>query len=110
MMDAEVGDDVFGDDPTVLELEALTATMFEKQAGLLVPSGTMGNLIAVMAHCERRGSEMIVGMKNHLVGPEGCVCLAGCVWLVLPAGSLRLASVCVCHRQGSVRVTGSGRQ
>ncbi|EKX53714.1 hypothetical protein GUITHDRAFT_100686 [Guillardia theta CCMP2712] len=67
MVESEVGDDVFGDDPTVIALEEECARLFEKEAGLFVPSGTMGNLIAVMVHCDSRGSEVILGSKNHLV-------------------------------------------
>ena len=67
MVNADLGDDVFGDDPTVIELEKLCASMFGKPAGLFVPSGTMGNLLAVMTHCNERSSELIIGNKNHLV-------------------------------------------
>ena len=67
MVNAELGDDVFGDDPTVIELERLCASMFGKPAGLFVPSGTMSNLIGVMTHCNERASEVIIGDKNHLV-------------------------------------------
>jgi len=49
---AEVGDDVFGDDPTMLKLEAETAALLGKEAALFVPSGTMGNLISILVHCE----------------------------------------------------------
>ena len=67
MVNAELGDDVFGDDPTVIELEKLCAELFKKPAGLFVPSGTMSNLIGVMTHCSERGSEVILGNQNHLV-------------------------------------------
>jgi threonine aldolase len=60
MATAEVGDDVFEDDPTVQLLEAEMAQVAGKQAALFVPSGTMANLIAVMVHCEVRGSEVRV--------------------------------------------------
>lgn len=63
---AEVGDDVLGDDPTVKALEAAAAAAVGKQAALLVPSGTMGNLIAVLAHCAERGAEVIVGDESHV--------------------------------------------
>jgi threonine aldolase len=66
MAEAEVGDDVFGDDPTVIALEARVAALFDKEAALYVPSGTMGNLICTMAHCWERGSEYIVGDKAHI--------------------------------------------
>lgn len=65
MAEAEVGDDVFGDDPTVNHLEALASGMLGKEAALFVPSGTMGNLIALLVHCQR-GDEVIVGNKSHI--------------------------------------------
>uniref|UniRef100_A0A061RUN0 Threonine aldolase n=1 Tax=Tetraselmis sp. GSL018 TaxID=582737 RepID=A0A061RUN0_9CHLO len=63
---AEVGDDVFGDDPTVISLEREAAALFQKDAAIFVPSGTMANLIAIMVHCDSRGSEMILGDKSHI--------------------------------------------
>ncbi|RIK29285.1 MAG: low-specificity L-threonine aldolase [Anaerolineae bacterium] len=65
MATAEVGDDVYGDDPTVHRLEALAAQMLRKEASVFVPSGTMGNLIALLVHCQR-GDEAIVGSKSHI--------------------------------------------
>jgi threonine aldolase len=65
MAEAEVGDDVYGDDPTVNRLEALAAQMMGKGASLFVPSGTMGNLIALLVHCQR-GDEAIVGSSSHV--------------------------------------------
>ncbi|CAB3668082.1 low-specificity L-threonine aldolase [Trinickia soli] len=64
MASAEVGDDVFGDDPTVKRLEARVADIIGKEAGLFVPSGTQSNLIGLMTHCER-GDEYIVGQQAH---------------------------------------------
>jgi threonine aldolase len=64
MAAAEVGDDVFGDDPTVNRLEATVCDMLGKESALFVPSGTQANLIALMSHCER-GDEYIVGQKAH---------------------------------------------
>jgi threonine aldolase len=64
MAAAEVGDDVYGEDPTVNRLEALTAEMLGKEAALYVPSGTMGNLICQLVHCGR-GDEVIVGDSAH---------------------------------------------
>lgn len=66
MANAVVGDDVYGEDPTVNELEEKCAQLFEKEAALFVPSGTMGNLISVMVHCKERGSEAIVGGSSHV--------------------------------------------
>lgn len=65
MAEAEVGDDVFGDDPTINHLEELAAGMLGKEAALFVPSGTMGNLIALLVHCQR-GDEVIVGSRSHI--------------------------------------------
>lgn len=64
MARAEVGDDVYGDDPTVNRLQEMSAAMLGKEAGLFVASGTMGNLAALLAHCNR-GDEVILGDKAH---------------------------------------------
>ena len=64
MARAEVGDDVFGDDPTVNRLQALAAERLGKESALFVPSGTMGNLAAILAHCGR-GDEVILGDQCH---------------------------------------------
>jgi threonine aldolase len=64
MAQAEVGDDVYGEDPTVNRLQEMAAAMLGKEAGLFVPSGTMGNLTAVLAHCGR-GDEVILGNLAH---------------------------------------------
>ncbi|XP_019745088.1 probable low-specificity L-threonine aldolase 2 isoform X1 [Hippocampus comes] len=64
--EAEVGDDVMGEDPTVNELQKIAADMFGMEAALFVPSGTMSNLIAAMVHCRERDDEMIVGDLSHL--------------------------------------------
>lgn len=65
MAEAEVGDDVYMDDPTVNELQAKATEMLGKEDSLFVPSGTMGNLIALMVHCQR-GDEVILGDKSHI--------------------------------------------
>lgn len=70
MTAAEVGDDVWGDDPTVLRLQAAVAERAGKEAGLFFPSGTQSNLAALMAHCER-GDEYIVGQLAHTYKYEG---------------------------------------
>ncbi len=69
MAEAEVGDDVFGDDPTVIALEERAANLLGKEAGLFVASGTMGNLVAQMAHLAR-GQETIAGREHHVVIDE----------------------------------------
>jgi threonine aldolase len=75
---AEVGDDVFGDDPTVNRLEAMAAERMGKQAAMFVPSGTMGNLAAVLTHCQR-GDEVILGDQCHTFNYEagGIAALGG---------------------------------
>lgn len=65
MAAAELGDDVFGEDPTVRALEALAAEMTGKEAALLVPSGTMANLISLLTHCGR-GDEVLLGDQAHI--------------------------------------------
>ena len=70
MMAAEVGDDVFGDDPTVNRLQEEIAAVLGKEAALFVPSGTQSNLVAVMSHCGR-GDEYIVGQMAHTYRWEG---------------------------------------
>jgi threonine aldolase len=67
---AEVGDDVFGDDPTVNRLQATLAERLGFEAGLFFPSGTQSNLAALMAHCQR-GDEYIVGQEAHTYRYEG---------------------------------------
>lgn len=65
MARADVGDDGFGEDPTVNRLQELAAEKLGKQAALFVASGTMGNLVALLTHC-RRGDEMLVGNQSHI--------------------------------------------
>lgn len=69
MARAEVGDDVYGDDPTVNELEALGARLAGKEAALFVPTGTFGNQLALFTHCPR-GTEVILGDDCHIVAHE----------------------------------------
>jgi len=69
MATAIVGDDVYEDDPTVTRLEALSAQMTGFEAALFVPSGTMANQLAIMAHT-KRGDEIIVGANSHIVAHE----------------------------------------
>lgn len=69
MAAAEVGDDVFGEDPTIRELEAAAAEITGKRAALYVSSGTMANLVAVLAQT-RPGDELLIGERNHIVRAE----------------------------------------
>jgi len=70
MAEAEVGDDVYGDDPTVNRLQELAAQLLETEAALFLPSGTQSNLCALLSHCER-GDEYIVGQHAHTYMYEG---------------------------------------
>jgi threonine aldolase len=77
MYEAELGDDVYGEDPTVNRLEAMAAERTGKEAAMLVVSGTMGNLVCGLAHCQR-GDEMIVGADAHIfVNEAGSVASLG---------------------------------
>ena len=97
MAAAEVGDDVFGDDPTVIALEARAAELLGKEAGLFVSSGAMGNLVAQMAHVAR-GQEIIAGEQSHIVTDEAAshaVVVGASVRVIreLPDGTLDLDQV-----------------
>jgi threonine aldolase len=70
MATAEVGDDVYGEDPTIIRLQSLAAEMAGMEAALYVPTGTQSNLLALFAHCER-GEEYIVGQHAHTYRYEG---------------------------------------
>jgi len=78
MVEAEVGDDVYGEDPTVNRLEEMAAELLGKEAAVYVSSGTQGNLISVLSHCGR-GDEMILGDKSHIFIAEqgGSAALGG---------------------------------
>lgn len=69
---AKTGDDVMGEDPTVNALEVYAADMFGKERALFVPTGTMGNLCAILAHCQyNKSAEIIVGKRSHINLYEG---------------------------------------
>jgi len=97
MYRAEVGDDVFGEDPTVNRLEHMAAERMGKQAALFVASGTMGNLVALLTHCGR-GDEVILGDRSHtfLFEQGGMAALGGITPRPIPNqpdGTLRLEDV-----------------
>jgi threonine aldolase len=97
MAQSTVGDDVLGEDPTVNRLQELAAQKMGKKAGLFVPSGTMGNLLAVMCHCGR-GDEVIMGNLGHtfLFEGGGVSALGGVFAHLLPNqkdGTISLAEV-----------------
>lgn len=97
MANAPIGDDVYGEDPTVNELEATAAHMLGKDAGLFVSSGTQGNIVAALTHCGR-GDEMIVGREAHIFRYEAgsSSALGGIhphIIDVQPDGTLPLAAI-----------------
>jgi threonine aldolase len=97
MAEAEVGDDVYGDDRTVNRLQEIAAEMMGKEAALFVPSGTMGNLLALLVHCQR-GDEVIVGKQSHIYLNEagGMSALGGmqaCPIQNQPDGTLALEDI-----------------
>lgn len=100
---AEVGDDVYGEDPSVNELEVESARLLGKEASLFIPSGTMGNLTAVLTHCDR-GSEIILGNKAHIFLNEagGAAALGGIHSHTIPNqkdGTLRFEDI-----KGAIRL------
>lgn len=106
MANAEVGDDVFDEDPTIHRLEALAAERMGKEAALFVASGTMGNLTALLTHCGR-GDEVILGDKAHTFVYEqgGMAALGGIIPHTVPNqrdGTLRLADVAEAIRGDNV--------
>src|ERR1051325_11716536 len=97
MTEAELGDDVFGDDPTVNRLQARAAELFGFEAALFFPTGTQSNLAALMSHCQR-GEEVILGSEAHSYRYEagGLAVLGSIPPQVVPTqpdGTLDLAQV-----------------
>jgi threonine aldolase len=106
MCRAELGDDVFGEDPTVNRLEHMAAERVGKQAAMLVPSGTMGNLASILTHCGR-GAEVILGDQCHTFIYEagGIAALGGVHPRPLPNqpdGTLRLEAIEAAIRPNNV--------
>ena len=97
MYKAELGDDVFGEDPTANRLEKMAAELMGKESGLLVASGTMGNLVSILTHCGR-GEEVILGDKSHTFLNEagGMSALGGIHPHIIPNqpdGTMRLEDI-----------------
>jgi threonine aldolase len=97
MYRAELGDDVYGEDPTVNRLEQMAAERMGKEAALFVVSGTMGNLVALLTHC-RRGDEVILGDRSHtfLFEQGGMAALGGIIPHTVPNqpdGTMRLEDI-----------------
>ena len=88
MADAEVGDDVYGEDPSINKLQQKAADLLGKEAGLLMASGTMSNLVAALTHC-KRGDEIIMGDQAHMFWNEsaGASALAGAQLRLVPNDS-----------------------
>jgi threonine aldolase len=102
MYRAELGDDVYGEDPTVNRLERMAAERMGKEAALFVVSGTMGNLVALLTHC-RRGDEVILGDRSHtfLFEQGGMASLGGIIPHTVPNqpdGTMRLEDL-----EGAIR-------
>ncbi|MSQ33492.1 MAG: low-specificity L-threonine aldolase [Dehalococcoidia bacterium] len=102
MAEAELGDDVFGEDPTVNRLEQLAAQMLGKEAALFTASGTMSNLVALLTFCGR-GDEVVLGNESHIFNNEvgGAAALAGVQLRTAPNtpdGKLPLQAVEACFR------------
>ncbi len=85
MYEAEVGDDVYGEDPSINRLQERAAEMLGKEAGLLTASGTMSNLVAALTHCQR-GDEIVMGDQAHMFWNEsaGASALAGAQVRLVP--------------------------
>ena len=112
MAEAEVGDDVYGEDPTVNRLEALGAERMGKEAALFVPSGTMGNLISVLTHV-RRGQEVILGDQSHIFIHEagGASALGGAIYHPVPTkddGTLALEDLAGAIRANDIHYAPPG--
>jgi threonine aldolase len=106
MANAEVGDDVYGEDPTINRLQELAAEKTGLEAGLFVSSGTMANLVALLTHCQR-GSEAIVGKCSHIFEDEagGMAAVGGIMAAVVPNqadGTLRLEDISAAIRQDDI--------
>jgi threonine aldolase len=111
MYEAEVGDDVMREDPTVRKLEEMAAERLGKEAAMLVPSGTMGNLVSLLTHCTR-GDEVILGDKAHIFNHEqkGASVLGGVAYNPIPNqddGTLRLEDIENAVQPDDIHVTRS---
>ncbi len=103
---AEVGDDVFGEDPTINQLEQMAAKRVGKEAAMLVPSGTMGNLVCTLTHCSR-GEEIILGDQSHIFLNEagGTSALGGIHPRIVPNqpdGTISLESIKTAIRSDNI--------
>src|SRR4051812_36249959 len=104
MAQAEVGDDVYEEDPTINRLQDLAAETMGKEAALFVPTGTMGNLVSILSHCER-GKEILVGDNSHVFYYEagGASVAGGLVYHTLPND--RFGMIDPNHVAAAIRMT-----
>jgi threonine aldolase len=98
MVSAPLGDDGYGEDPTVIQLEALAASKLGKESACLMPSGTMANLASILSHCASPGDIAIVGDQSDIYvyedkGLAGCAGVLYCPLPTQPDGTLLLADV-----------------
>lgn len=111
MFHAEVGDDVFGEDPTVIALESYGAQLLGKEAAMFVPSGTFGNQVAIMTHT-KRGDEIIVADHSHILMYEvgGAAVLSGVQVRTVPSvdGSLNCDDLRYCIRGKDIHYPDTG--
>lgn len=111
MYKAEVGDDVYGEDPTVNKLEALSAAITGKEAALLITSGTMGNQIAAMTHTQK-GDEIICEAQSHIfyyeVGGMACLANAQPRQIAAPMGILSASLIEPAIREDNVHLPRTG--
>lgn len=111
MAAAEVGDDVFGEDPTVRRLEERSAELTGKPAAVFVPTGTMGNQISIYSHCQP-GHEIIADQRSHIVLYEmgGTAVVSGCITRTVSTsdGLLSWGDIAPLVRKGSDHYRGTG--
>jgi threonine aldolase len=111
MADAEVGDDVYGEDPTINRLEQRAAEIFGKEAALLVPTGTMGNTIAIKIHTQH-GQEVICESRAHILDWELAMMawFSGCLARPVPSedGILRWDAISQVVRRGGAHAAPTG--
>ena len=110
--DADLGDDVFGEDPTTNRLEKMAAELMGKEAALMVVSGTMGNLVCILTHC-KRGEEVILGNRSHsfLYEAGGMSALGGIhphTVINQPDGTMRLEDIEAAIRGDNVHFPRTG--
>lgn len=111
MFEAEVGDDVYGDDPTILELEIKSASLLGKEAALFVPSGTFGNQLAILTHT-KRGDEVLLGDTCHIMMHEvgAAAVISGVQLRQIPTncGSMKIKDIANMIREEDIHYPDTG--